>query len=95
MSNTAELISGFADPVRESQQVFRQVLDAMSRPGTIVTLEPVEVLEPLSSATQALALALFDYETPVWLPSDLLAQSGAWQSIKFHTGCPVTADPTQ
>jgi alpha-D-ribose 1-methylphosphonate 5-triphosphate synthase subunit PhnH len=90
------LAPAFADPVRESQAVFRSVMDAMARPGTIVATGGLaQAPQPLGLAAAAVALTLIDYETPVWL-DPALAQSPevtAW--LRFHTGAPLTDDPRQ
>ena len=91
-SNGATLQPGFGSPVRDSQQVFRRVLAAMSEPGSVhdiaVELAPPAPLDP---ATAAACLTLLDFETPVWL--DTAADSDevrAW--LRFHCGCPLAAD---
>jgi alpha-D-ribose 1-methylphosphonate 5-triphosphate synthase subunit PhnH len=90
------LAPAFADPVCASQAVFRSVMDAMARPGTIVaTGSLARAPQPLGLAAAAVALTLIDYETPVWL-DPALAQSpevAAW--LRFHTGAPLTDDPRQ
>jgi alpha-D-ribose 1-methylphosphonate 5-triphosphate synthase subunit PhnH len=90
------LAPAFADPVLASQAVFRSVMDAMARPGTIVATDGLaQAPQPLGLAAAAVALTLLDYETPVWLDTEL-AQSGdvaAW--LRFHTGAPLTGDPRQ
>jgi len=90
------LAPAFADPVRGSQAVFRSVMDAMARPGTIVATGGLaRAPQPLGLAAAAVALTLIDYETPVWL-DPALAQSrevAAW--LRFHTGAPLTDDPRQ
>ncbi|WP_284209316.1 phosphonate C-P lyase system protein PhnH, partial [Chitiniphilus shinanonensis] len=60
-------------------------------PGRVQTL-PFEVAAPapLAPATGAAALALLDYETPVWLQS---ADSAPW--LRFHAGCPLVDDPAR
>lgn len=84
------LAPGFADPVLDSQAVFRRVLDAMARPGRIVTV-PVEIgpPAPLDVATAALCLALADFETPVW--TDAAVSVGPW--LRFHCGARIEGDP--
>lgn len=86
------LLPGFVDPVAESQRVFRAVLDAMSRPGTVVGLDRIPASPaPLDPAAAAVMLALADFETPVWL--DAAADHPAVrQFIAFHCGCPITSD---
>lgn len=83
---------GFSNPVLQGQGVFRIVMDAMARPGTIRSLESsmtgVKPPAPLSSATGAVALTLCDADTPVWL-TQALRQSPARAWIAFHTGAPL------
>ncbi len=82
---------GFADPVAQSQSAFRALLDATARPGTLVALPPPDgAAEGLSVAQAAIALALLDGDTPVWLAPGCAAARG-W--IAFHTGAPATPDP--
>ncbi len=79
-----EMARGFVDAARDSQVVFRAVMDALSRPGEIrkpsVELAPPAPLEP---AMAAVALTLLDFETAFWLPEDA-ASAADW--IRFHTG---------
>jgi alpha-D-ribose 1-methylphosphonate 5-triphosphate synthase subunit PhnH len=86
----AALTAGFADAGREAQAAFRALLDAMARPGSIVTLpmlaEPPPA--PLAPAAAAVALALCDADTPVWLDAPLAAGAvPAW--LRFHCGCHI------
>lgn len=93
MSLAAEnLHPGFADPVHDSQRTFRALLSAFSRPGHVVDLGAgLEPPAPLSAATAALALALFDHDTPAWL--DAAADCAATRDfLRFHCGCPLVAD---
>ncbi|MCO6184644.1 phosphonate C-P lyase system protein PhnH [Rhizobium sp. L1K21] len=86
----ASLDGGFQDAVFESQAVFRGLMDAMSRPGTIQTLEtPAKAPGALSAAQSAILLCLADPDTSVWLSPSLYAQDAlGW--ISFHSGAPVT-----
>jgi alpha-D-ribose 1-methylphosphonate 5-triphosphate synthase subunit PhnH len=79
---------GFADPARDSQAVFRAVLDAMARPGRIheVTV-PTEPNPPLDRATAAVLLTLVDGETPLWMHEHSLALRD-WAA--FHCGAAIT-----
>lgn len=78
---------GFASPVLDAQASFRAVLDAMSRPGRIVTLAAhAPAPAPLNQAAAAALLTLADAETPVW--SDAGADVAEW--LGFHAGCAFT-----
>lgn len=88
------LLAGFANTTLDSQRAFRAALDALSRPGRIITMPellPGGAPAPLMPATAALALALFDYETPVWL-DDAAGTSAVRDWLRFHCGCPLLAD---
>jgi len=87
------LAGGFADPVFESQSVFRGVLAALSRPGQVVdcatTIAPPA---PLSCGVAAVVATLVDGSSPVWL--DVVLSGGAVPAwIAFHTGAPIVSDP--
>jgi alpha-D-ribose 1-methylphosphonate 5-triphosphate synthase subunit PhnH len=82
---TTDLSPGFADPVAGAQACFRAVLDAMARPGRIMSVSGVSAPPPLCSAAAAVLLTLVDHETPLSLDSDTEA-ARPW--IAFHTGAP-------
>ena len=85
----ATLTPGFAQPVRDAQSVFRGVLDAMSRPGTLITLHGSSLPDKFGAAG-AIALTLLDFETPVWLGCQDDSAFANW--LRFHCGCPLAAD---
>jgi alpha-D-ribose 1-methylphosphonate 5-triphosphate synthase subunit PhnH len=88
------LAPGFSDPVLASQAVFRTVMEAMARPGSVAAVDAaVTPPAPLGIAAAAVALTLLDFETPVWLDPALAAASDIGDWLKFHTGAPLTADP--
>jgi alpha-D-ribose 1-methylphosphonate 5-triphosphate synthase subunit PhnH len=89
----AAISPAFGDPTRESQAVFRKVMDAIARPGAIqsVAFAP-DAPAGLDRAAGAIALTLLDFETPVWL--DPALRGGAAEDwLRFHCGCPLTTDP--
>jgi alpha-D-ribose 1-methylphosphonate 5-triphosphate synthase subunit PhnH len=47
--------------------------------------------EPLHPASAAVALALLDFETPLW--TDLPFDSEGVEWIRFHCGCPLAKEP--
>lgn len=86
------LMAGLADPVLESQRIFRAALEALSRPGLIRRLAGAPPAPaPLNAAAAALLLALADYETPVWL-DPAAAGPEIRAHLRFHCGCPLAAD---
>jgi len=94
LRSTDGLLPGFTDPVIQAQKMFRLLLEAMSRPGTMVELpQPQQVLPPapLYPATAAAALTLLDYETPLWL-DDQASCAEVTGYLRFHCGCPLVAD---
>jgi alpha-D-ribose 1-methylphosphonate 5-triphosphate synthase subunit PhnH len=64
----------------------------MSHPGRLFSLDmSFQVPTPLHPASAAVALALLDFETPLW--TDLPPDSEAVEWIRFHCGCPVGEEP--
>ncbi|HEY3597753.1 MAG TPA: phosphonate C-P lyase system protein PhnH [Paraburkholderia sp.] len=97
------LTPGFADPVHDTQAVFRTLLDVLARPGTVGTVDHVLPASNASNtagqhrpaaerAAFASLLTLCDYLTPVWLaqPDPALASA-----LRFHTGAPLVDDPAR
>ena len=91
-TNLQALSGGFAHPVLNAQSVFRLLMDGMSRPGTIQSVG-VETGQPapLGHAAGAVALALCDADTPVWLQPSF-AKSAVAEWIAFHTGAAIVQE---
>ena len=87
------MLDGLADPVLDSQRIFRSVLEAMAHPGRVVAMAgPVETPRPAHRAATAVCLALVDLETPLWLdPAARTAE--VLEGLRFHCGCPIVAEP--
>jgi len=81
--------AGFADPVLDAQACFRAVMEAMARPGRVLSAAAPEPPEGLGPAMAALALTLCDADTPLW--TDAGEAACAW--LAFHTGAPRVEDP--
>ncbi|MDB5568324.1 MAG: phosphonate lyase system protein PhnH [Tardiphaga sp.] len=93
MTTIAEMPAGFADKVLSAQSTFRSVMDAMARPGSVQRIEAASgVPAPLMRGSAAIALTLFDQDTPVWLDAKMAATLDVAKWIKFHTSAPVIAD---
>lgn len=96
MLNSAVFEGGFADPVRFSQTVFRALMDAMARPGSVHDLPVVTAPPaPLTASASALIATLADADTPVWLDPALTKNSIVRDWITFHTGAPITAHQSE
>lgn len=87
---------GLTDAARSAQQVFRVMVDVLSRPGTVLPL-PIapDAPLPLTPELAAMALALADAEAPLWLDAPLAASEQVARYLRFHTGARIVADPSQ
>jgi alpha-D-ribose 1-methylphosphonate 5-triphosphate synthase subunit PhnH len=93
MTTFAELPPGFADKVLSAQSTFRSVMDAMARPGSVQRIVPVTGTPgPMMRGTAAIALTLFDHDTPVWLDAPMLESHDVVRWVKFYTGAPLIQD---
>lgn len=87
--------AGFHDPVQQSQQAFRILLDAMARPGRVME-QAFDCGHPdgLAPVLAAGLLTLADLDTPIWLGAGFDTDAvKAW--LRFHTGAPLAAQPDQ
>ncbi len=93
MTTVVELPAGFADKVLSAQSTFRSVMDAMARPGSVHRVAATAgAPRAMMHGTAAIALTLFDHDTPVWLNPLLSETADLTKWLKFHTGAPVTAN---
>src|ERR1700724_3627028 len=93
MTTVAELPAGFADKVLSAQSTFRSVMDAMARPGSVQRIAAAAgAPAAMMRGTAAIALTLFDHDTPLWLDPRMSETSDVAKWLKFHTGAPVIAD---
>jgi len=95
MQMSTAIQGGFRSPVFDSQSVFRAVMDAMARPGSrrrVATLTAPP--EPMSHLAGAVALALCDHDTPVWLDRHLSTPL-VREWLGFHSGAAVTPIATE
>jgi len=83
---------GFENAPAQCASVFRAVLMAMARPGTLheisYKIRPPALLSP---TTAAVVLTLADQDTPLWL-SPALTNRQVESYIKFHTGAPLVGE---
>ena len=92
------LVPGFNDAVHDAQRVFRALLDALSRPGSIVAIDAAlpgnhAMRDALAGrvplAAFASLLALTDYSTPVHIERD---DNVLGDALRFHASAPLTSD---
>ena len=93
MTTIAEMPAGFADKVVSAQNTFRSVMEAMARPGSVQRIvassgTPVGMMR----GAAAIALTLFDHDTPVWLEEKMSETTDVARWLKFHSGAPIVAD---
>ncbi|MEZ5652115.1 MAG: phosphonate C-P lyase system protein PhnH [Burkholderiaceae bacterium] len=92
----SRVLAGFASPIDDAQRAFRATLEAMSYPGRVVrplAADP-QWPEELPAAAVAVLLALCDEHTPLWFGPRWRKQAAIIDSLRFHTGAPVTEDPS-
>jgi alpha-D-ribose 1-methylphosphonate 5-triphosphate synthase subunit PhnH len=93
MTTVAELPTGFADKVLSAQSTFRTVMDAMARPGSVQRIVArTGTPAAMMRGSAAIALTLFDHDTPIWLDTAMSKTSDVSKWLKFHTSAPVIAD---
>jgi alpha-D-ribose 1-methylphosphonate 5-triphosphate synthase subunit PhnH len=93
MTTVAELPAGFADKVLSAQTTFRSVMDAMARPGSVQHIAaPAGMPSGMMCGAAAIALTLFDHDTPLWLDASMSQAPDVAKWLKFHTGAPIVSD---
>jgi alpha-D-ribose 1-methylphosphonate 5-triphosphate synthase subunit PhnH len=68
-------------------------MDAMARPGSIQRIASTAGAPAgMMRGAAAIALTLFDHDTPIWLDGRMSATADVARWLKFHTTAPVVAD---
>jgi alpha-D-ribose 1-methylphosphonate 5-triphosphate synthase subunit PhnH len=79
--------------VLSAQSTFRSVMDAMARPGGVQHIVAAAgTPAAMMCGTAAIALTLFDHDTPVWLDPLMSETSDVAKWLKFHTSAPVVGE---
>lgn len=83
---------GFQNEPLEASSLFRVLLDAMARPGTIHSL-PVEMesFDSLNKGAMLSILTLSDHESPVWLDEKTNTQD-VQSLVQFHCSAPLVQE---
>ena len=93
MTTVAELPAGFADKVLSAQSTFRSVMDAMAHPGSVQqVVAAAGTPGSMMQGSAAIALTLFDHDTPIWLDAKMSETPEVTKWLKFHSGAPVVED---
>jgi alpha-D-ribose 1-methylphosphonate 5-triphosphate synthase subunit PhnH len=98
MNTAINLLEPFVDIVHDSQKNYRQLLKAMSEPGTVFSLDeelikvlPQDIQTSLFQTTWAVMQTVLDSDCRVFL-SPLLKELIVTQSLSFYTDCEITED---
>lgn len=83
------IAAGFGDTIHDSQYCFRQLLTAMSQPGTLVELNLAQGFGSMMPASTQILLALADNSTPVWLSNAFANDIAIKENLNFHLGCAI------
>ncbi|WP_319410555.1 phosphonate C-P lyase system protein PhnH [uncultured Cohaesibacter sp.] len=88
------MMGGLTNPVFQSQKIFRAVMNAMARPGTIHALAvDAQPPAPMMPLTAGLLATLADADTPLWLGEQMSASKALTDWLTFHVGAPFAAEP--
>ena len=95
-TDLAAMQGGMSDPTLQSQRIFRAIMDAMARPGTIKLVKtdakPPAGLSPLAAAVLA---TLADADTSLWLDEALKTNPAIANWLSFHIGASLATEPSQ
>ncbi len=81
---------------QDTQMVFPAIVEAMSNPGKIIVCNDLpDSPSPLHKSTAAICQSLADFETPLWVDTDIAACGMALNHLRFRCGCRITVDPIQ
>jgi alpha-D-ribose 1-methylphosphonate 5-triphosphate synthase subunit PhnH len=85
---------GFIDPVFDSQQSFRTIMEAMIHPGQDISISTdISPPPPLNVASAAVCLTLLDFETALWADISEIDNAVSW--LCFHCGCKIVSHTSE
>lgn len=87
--NNMSLFQGLENTSHRSQAIFRNILLAMSEPGTIVTIADSPTWENLTAASTGVLLTLCDQNTGVYF-SPALHKEAVVHAMQFHTQATIS-----
>lgn len=81
---------GFVDPVHDAQFCFRQILTALSEPGSTVSLDRHQGFKPLNAAASQVIMSLCDAQVGVYVSPYLCSceheLNQCIKNLNFHHG---------
>ncbi|WP_325894390.1 phosphonate C-P lyase system protein PhnH [Grimontia sp. NTOU-MAR1] len=86
----SKITASFESPVHDAQQVFRELMEAMSHPGKQVSLDYTAQFGTTSRAATQVLLTLADNATSLWLSERFNADETLVENIRFHCGAPLS-----
>ena len=66
----------------------------MQRPAACSECGYIRAPDGMMRQLAAIALTLFDHDTPIWLDAAMSGTSNVAKWLKFHTSAPVVSDST-
>ena len=82
------LSGGFSEAPIQSARAFREILEAIARPGSLRSVTGAVPPDPLSGAAGVVLLTLCDSTTPLYLAGDCdNPKVRSW--VAFHIGAPI------
>ncbi|RED44875.1 phosphonate C-P lyase system protein PhnH [Aestuariispira insulae] len=94
-STDMDLKPAFSDPVMDSTESYRVIMQAMAKPAYAHEF-PLEMDVPgkIGAAAGQILLTMADGDTPLWIAPELRDSAlDLW--IRFHTGCPLVERPEE
>ncbi|WP_028025689.1 phosphonate C-P lyase system protein PhnH [Enterovibrio calviensis] len=86
----SKITAGFESPVHDAQQVFRELMEAMSRPGKRVSLNYSAQFGTTSRAATQVLLTLADNVTNLWFSRHFKGDEALVENVRFHCSAPLT-----
>ncbi len=94
-TNASTLCGGFFDPVRQAQQAFHALMNALARPGTVQPIEAVEAPAALPGLFGTIACTLLDPDTRLFLDSSLSGDPHVAEWLTFQTGTAIVGHESE
>ena len=92
-SGLAAMQGGMSNPVRQTQALFRTLMEAMARPGRLFPASSdARPPSPLCPLAAAILVTLADADTPLWLDGALANEAAVTDWLTFHVSAPFASE---